>query len=266
MIRTLFAFSTLSTRTRQTLASMQEAWKILCEREHARVGYSAPSYYPTPEHSFYSTARSVKHRASNRYSNILAYDRTAVLSSSGYLNANIVSDGRQWWVASQAPTPQTFPVFFQAIYERRASEHPLLSGTPTGGGRGGKVILVQLTGWEENGMIKADRYLSSGSFGDIALEMGEETWREDIQAKVTHFKLNELEVLHYHFEAWPDHGVPEGEDVEALRRLVLEIEEIREGEVWVHWFVSSLPRRTMLTPARQEWAVQAHSSPSHHYL
>jgi protein-tyrosine phosphatase len=95
--------------------------------------------------------------------------------------------------------------------------------------------MVQLTGWEENGMIKADRYLSSGSFGKVAVKMGKETWRDDIKANVTQFRLNELDVVHYMFEAWPDHGVPQGNDVEALRRLVLEVETVREGEVWVHW-------------------------------
>ena len=213
---------------------MQEAWKILCEREHARYISTAAAHL-SPSDTFYSTARSMQNRASNRYNNILAYDRTAVLSSAGYLNANVISDGRQWWVASQAPTPQTFPLFWQTIYERRASRHPLLNGTATGNSNTGKVILVQLTGWEENGIIKADRYLASGSFGDVAVKMGKETWREDIQANVTELKLNDLDVVHYHFNAWPDHGVPQGDGVEALRRLVLEVEESREGEVWVHW-------------------------------
>jgi protein-tyrosine phosphatase len=53
-----------------------------------------------------------------------------------------------------------------------------------------------------------------------------------------------MELHHYHFVGWPDHGVPGGENVNALKRLIDEVErrklelkvEIGEDvEVWVHW-------------------------------
>lgn len=217
--------------------TFKQAYHVLADREAARADYTRPTHYPTPQHVFYSAARSQKHRSENRYSNILAYDRTAVLSSAGYLNANIISDGKQWWVASQAPTPRTFATWFQAIYEKSASKHPLLQHAKLPSNSTGKrPILVQLTGWEERGIIKADRYLLPATFGEIVVKMiGEGEWREEIKTKVTRLTVNEMEVLHYHFEAWPDHGVPAAGDLEALRKLVLEIEEVRDGEVWVHW-------------------------------
>lgn len=51
-----------------------------------------------------------------------------------------------------------------------------------------------------------------------------------------------MQLHHYFFAEWPDHGVPQGEHVECLRRLVEEVAE-RSGtdrgelecEVWVHW-------------------------------
>lgn len=85
---------------------LQHAYTILAERESTRLAYSQPRQivrYPTPQHVFYSVANSAKYKASNRYSNIYAYDRTAVkVDGEGYLNANVVCDGRgMWWVASQ---------------------------------------------------------------------------------------------------------------------------------------------------------------------
>lgn len=220
--------------------SFKHTYQILADREAARLDFAYPAHYPTPQHVFYSTARSQKHRGSNRYSNIWAYDRTAILApSSGYLNANIVTDGRQWWVASQAPTPRTFASWFQAIYEKSASKHPLLSKAKLPeNSKGKRPILVQLTGWEERGIIKADRYLLPATFGELAVKVvGEGEWREDIKTRVTNLTVNEMDVRHYHFEAWPDHGVPAREDLKALRRLIYEVEEVRDGEVWVHWCV-----------------------------
>ncbi len=86
---------------------IQHVFNMLAERERARLDFSLPRpipRYPTPQHVFYSVANSLRHRASNRYSNILAYDRTAVTADEGeYLNANVVCDGKgSWWVASQA--------------------------------------------------------------------------------------------------------------------------------------------------------------------
>lgn len=48
-------------------------------------------------------------------------------------------------------------------------------------------------------------------------------------------------VHHYFFSSWPDHGVPEGENVECLRRLVEDVAQQsgtdsgeQKCEVWVH--------------------------------
>jgi protein-tyrosine phosphatase len=47
------------------------------------------------------------------------------------------------------------------------------------------------------------------------------------------------DIWHYYFDAWPDHGVPEGISIERLKALVLEVgrkrEELGDCEVWVHW-------------------------------
>lgn len=89
------------------MASKQEDhWAELGRRERQRMHFSlseAPMRRKSPEEAFYSVENSVRNRRGNRYSNIMAYDRTAVLvDGEGYLNANVVvSEGGQWWVASQ---------------------------------------------------------------------------------------------------------------------------------------------------------------------
>jgi protein tyrosine phosphatase len=91
--------------------ALQHVYHLLTKRESVRVSYSNQAHHLThhihrhgaPEEVFYSVRNSLKYRKSNRYSNILAYDRTAVqVDGDGYLNANVVCDGKgNWWVASQ---------------------------------------------------------------------------------------------------------------------------------------------------------------------
>jgi hypothetical protein len=81
----------------------RKAYVVLAEREARRMELSqSRPRYPSPEHIYYSVQKSLSHRTSNRYSNILAYDRTAVSADGEYLNANVVCDGKGGcWVAAQ---------------------------------------------------------------------------------------------------------------------------------------------------------------------
>ncbi|KAK8850628.1 hypothetical protein IAR55_004547 [Kwoniella newhampshirensis] len=130
---------------------LERVFDILSEREAVRL-QCAQLHRPSPEQVFYSVRNSLRHRPDNRYSNILAYDRTAVTVDGRYINANVVKDGKGgWWVAAQAPPPHAFDTFFRALYTGSAS------------GRAPKdAIVVQLTGWKERGVPKADPYISAG--------------------------------------------------------------------------------------------------------
>jgi protein-tyrosine phosphatase len=182
--------------------------------------------------------------------------------------------------------PGTFHPFLRAIYTGAASTHPAINRPPKA--RPEAALLVQLTGWEENGVTKADRYIPyvTTRLGRILkscsrnIEPGEtyavpnhhtrntmviqsqtRLRKDDLSSVITQLLLYSLDgsarttvddselrkdeamtVWHYHFDAWPDHGVPEGGAVDALRRLVLEIarrrEELGDCEVWVHWYVA----------------------------
>ncbi|TYJ52041.1 hypothetical protein B9479_007370 [Cryptococcus floricola] len=204
---------------------------ILAQREQVRRENSAAySANPKEVHPFYSVKNSLAHRHDNRYSNILAYDRTAVVVNGNYLNANVVDDGKGGlWVAAQAPPPRAFDSFFRAIYTGAAI-----------GKQPKDALIVQLTGWEERGITKADPYLDHKMDGIILLNAGRrrlEGLSSTLSEMVLQGEDRSVNLHHYHFDAWPDHGVPKGPGVQALRALVLEIEAKRKEldcEVWVH--------------------------------
>ncbi|WWC92420.1 uncharacterized protein L201_007377 [Kwoniella dendrophila CBS 6074] len=130
---------------------IRQVYDILAERELIRL-QAGQIPRPNAEQAFYSIRNSLKHRPDNRYSNILAYDRTAVSVEGRYINANVVTDGKGGeWVAAQAPLPSAFDTFYRALYLGSATNK-----------KPNDVIMVQLTGWEERGMVKADPYISAG--------------------------------------------------------------------------------------------------------
>ncbi|WRT70822.1 uncharacterized protein IL334_007821 [Kwoniella shivajii] len=139
-------------RLQASQSSISHRLDRVSEKLAKRDASSIPSSQaprPSDEQSFYSVRNSIQHRQDNRYSNILAYDRTAVSVEGKYLNANVVSDGKGGtWIAAQAPPPRAFDTFFRALYTGAAT-----------GRKSKNVMVIQLTGWEERGMIKADPYM-----------------------------------------------------------------------------------------------------------
>ncbi|KAK6906314.1 hypothetical protein L486_06122 [Kwoniella mangroviensis CBS 10435] len=211
-----------------SLQQLRKVYDILAEREYIRLRTSQVPR-PSAEQAFYSVRNSLSHRADNRYSNILAYDRTAVSVEGGYINANVVTDGKGGeWIAAQAPLPRTFDTFFRALYLGSAT-----------GRRSDNAILVQLTGWEERGMLKANPYMNH-VMDHLPLKIENQQRRDEISCDVTEILLGAdrpVKVHHYHFDSWPDHGVPQGRGVEALSKLVDEIQQRKDSlgcEVWVH--------------------------------
>jgi protein tyrosine phosphatase len=83
----------------------REVFQILADRENKRNRYGrSRSDSVGPEKAVnYAVANSFKYERSNRYSNILSYDKTSVkVRGKGYLNANIVvARNGHWWVAAQ---------------------------------------------------------------------------------------------------------------------------------------------------------------------
>lgn len=80
---------------------------------------------------------------------------------------------------------------------------------------------------------------------EIVLTLNKQERKPDLGSVYSELELSDEHssktVHHYFFSSWPDHGVPEGENVECLRRLVEDIARQsgtdrgeQECEVWVH--------------------------------
>ncbi|RVE59552.1 hypothetical protein OJAV_G00190000 [Oryzias javanicus] len=148
----------------------------------------------------------------NRFTNVLPYDWCRVkLNSSGpgetlnYINASYMpgyKNSREY-IATQGPLPGTVKDFWRMIWEQNVKR------------------IAMVTNCVEGGRTKCERYWpengNPGIYGEISVtvksEKRETNWtlREFI---VKNMKTSEERtVKHFHFTAWPDHGVPESTDV-----------------------------------------------------
>jgi protein-tyrosine phosphatase len=122
-------------------------------------------------------------------------------------------------------------------------------------------IIVQLTGWFEKKVPKADNYLPTkeglsvthlDQAGErvseppivLTLQKSEEIPELCSQRSTLRLRTgregdrDQMTVHHYLFSAWPDYGVPtQPEHVDGLKKLVTEVGELQRKlkcEVWVH--------------------------------
>ncbi|CAK5280354.1 unnamed protein product [Mycena citricolor] len=198
-----------------------------------------PKDVPRPIFDFYSIAQGTHpdHERKNRYCDIVPYDRTRVLDprdSQRYLNASWVLErfGHKWWIAAQAPLPQTFHAFLSLL------QYPsTLPSRTTDGPRSTRIrTIAQLTPFIEGDRRKAHEYLPtrvgqsrvhSPEAGNqspaLSLRLLQVEQIEEaccIKSTVSMFpEGDESKTVIFHhlfYTAWPDHGVPEGKDEEGL--------------------------------------------------
>jgi len=154
-----------------------------------------------------------QHRELNRYQNIVAYDHTRVAlkpspatHNHDYINANYISGfGRdKMYIAAQGPVPKSVDGFWQMIWE---------NNVPT---------IVMVTNLVEGNpsKLKCHRY-----WPDPALDNGKPSatygafnvkyvsQEQEPTYIVRTFQIKKggqtRELKHFHYIAWPDHGVPE---------------------------------------------------------
>ncbi|XP_041938242.1 receptor-type tyrosine-protein phosphatase H isoform X1 [Alosa sapidissima] len=149
-----------------------------------------------------------ENKSKNRFIDILPYDYSRVkLSTRGqnsdYINANFIPgyrDKKMEYIATQGPLTSTVSDFWRMIWEQKSER------------------IVMVTNCIENGKAKCDQYWpqdpSPCRHGDLLITMTSE--RKDTDWIVRELivkneaKSEERRVKHFHFTAWPDHGVPNG--------------------------------------------------------
>ncbi|XP_063750225.1 receptor-type tyrosine-protein phosphatase H-like isoform X7 [Eleginops maclovinus] len=148
----------------------------------------------------------------NRFNNVQPYDwcrvKLATPNSNGnsdYINASYMPgySSSKEYIAAQGPLPTTVNDFWRMIWEQRV--------------RG----IVMVTNCTEGGRTKCERYWPAdskpvshgGLIVTLRTEQQEPNWTlREFRVKNTN-NSEERTVKHFHFTAWPDHGVPQGAEV-----------------------------------------------------
>lgn len=241
--------------------------KVLCaldEREQLRTEYRSASKPDDPDYpqesellespqdkaltEFYSVSvgGDPVHRISNRYANIEPYDRTRLDPCGNYLNANWVRElhGQKWWIATQAPLLNTAYTFLSVLMEPVSPP-----GLPASRVR----TIVQLTRNIEGGRRKAHQYFPNTVDSSMVIREAQGQGASDRSFDVTLIERRIIEgahctqstvsvtpqvrdvaeaqpVIFNHllYTAWPDHGVPEPGDHQALINFVAQVDRINK--------------------------------------
>lgn len=151
-----------------------------------------------------------ENKPKNRFVNVLPYDRCRVkLASSNphddYINASYMPGykNNREYIAAQGPMPSTVSDFWQMIWEQKAR------------------CIVMVTNCTEGGRPKCEQYWPAETGPNVCGDLLVFTSSEHKEADWTlrEFKLKhkhnseERTLRHFHFTAWPDHGVPLDTDV-----------------------------------------------------
>ncbi|KAM8861615.1 receptor-type tyrosine-protein phosphatase eta-like [Synchiropus picturatus] len=165
-------------------------------------------------------ALSVENKPKNRYNNVLPYDssrvKLSIISGSpydDYINANYMPGylSRKEFIAAQGPLPGTVNEFWRMIWEKNVQ------------------TVVMLTRCIEQGKIKCEQYWTEDTkhYANITVTKTSEVPLDDWTIRefdIKNVKTAETRTIrHFHFTAWPDHGVPETTELLiSFRHLVRE--------------------------------------------
>uniref|UniRef100_A0A3B3XS88 protein-tyrosine-phosphatase n=1 Tax=Poecilia mexicana TaxID=48701 RepID=A0A3B3XS88_9TELE len=173
---------------------------------------SSQSLAPAGTNQTQKAATLPENRGKNRFTNILPYDWSRVKLNTptpnnilDYINANYLPgySSSKEYIACQGPLPNTVGDFWRMVWEQKVKR------------------IVMVTNCVEAGRTKCEQYWpedrSPCAHGNLIVsKMSEERESNWVlrEFKVKHMKdSEERTVKHFHFTAWPDHGVPQGTEV-----------------------------------------------------
>ncbi|XP_054271842.1 tyrosine-protein phosphatase non-receptor type 11-like isoform X3 [Macrosteles quadrilineatus] len=151
-----------------------------------------------------------ENRNKNRYKNILPFDHTRVklrdvdpnTPGSDYINANYIKteEDSEWpqrvYLATQGCLPATTPHFWQMVVQENTR------------------VIVMTTKEMERGKNKCARYWpeegESKEYDQVTVKNLSQSSTADYTLRefLVTYQEEDRVVYHYHFQAWPDHGVP----------------------------------------------------------
>ncbi|KAK7123986.1 hypothetical protein R3I93_022177 [Phoxinus phoxinus] len=145
----------------------------------------------------------------NRFSNVLPYDSSRVHltvndeDDSDYINASYMpgyGNASKQYIAAQGPLPSTVNDFWRMVWEKRSQ------------------AIVMVTNCTESGRVKCEQYwpldYSPCLYGNLVVTVKSEDKAQSWTLREFNVKNKSSSetrtVKHFHFTAWPDHGVPFG--------------------------------------------------------
>ncbi|XP_063687580.1 uncharacterized protein LOC134820865 isoform X3 [Bolinopsis microptera] len=169
--------------------------------EYAKIAKDVPiSMYPI------TVAKQPMYKAKNRFIDILPYDGTRVTlqqigedPTSHYINASYIDtlEEPRKFIAAQGPKPETLADFWRMMWEQNSH------------------VIIMVTNLVEKGRKKCEEYWSDTkpqSYGNTTVECLGIVSFPDYKVRklsVTQGSGKSRIVTHYHYEGWPDHGVPD---------------------------------------------------------
>ncbi|XP_070846584.1 receptor-type tyrosine-protein phosphatase H-like isoform X7 [Chaetodon trifascialis] len=184
----------------------------LSEDENRGFSLEYESLIPVGTEQTQKDALLPENKARNRFTNVLPYDwcRVKLTTSipngkSDYINASYMPgyNSNREYIATQGPLPSTVNDFWRMVWEQRV--------------RG----IVMVTNCTEGGRTKCEQYWPADSeprlLGELLVTMRSE--QQEPNWTLREFRLEhchtseERTVKHFHFTAWPDHGVPQSTEV-----------------------------------------------------
>lgn len=249
--------STLSKRETQ-----REKARAVSRHSSARTSRRTPHILATlnsqtdaPLEYSVSVGSQPRNQSANRYIELEPFDRTRVVvggeseapGEGRYLNANWVRELHEgkWWIATQAPLPNTVHAFLSILLQPRTTPPTSISPSVSATASPSRVrTVVQLTLAHEGGRLKAHPYFPSqvGQGYIVPPEDGcdappleitlveskqiEEAMCVQSTVHLTYHTAPDppsgdgVTFQHLLYTAWPDHGVPSPADRMSLLRFL----------------------------------------------